>query len=379
MSDTEQEKITTALNKNERKFQYLQASLQGEALNVVRSLEISNNTYEVAWNLLKRRYDNKKLMISTHIKAIFNITEITKESHAALRNLCDSLQKHLRALEMLKQPVKMWDLILLHIMSTKLDYNTNKEWETLISKKGEDDMPTVNELIEFLHQRCRLLETIQKTTIEKNKNIDNHKSQYAKRKPERSAAFVATTEQSDPQFYNSSKIDLLLGAGIFYDLLLSGRIRGSRNTLTFVETTLGWIAGGQTCSTNNRQDSEHSVCKLTLEKQMELFWKIEELDETRNWSKEEQECEDHFVENFRRQPTGEFIVKLPFNHNKQKIGESKTVALKRFLTQEQRILHNKVLHRQYCEFMNEYESSGHMTPINNIPSEHYCTDNIVNS
>ncbi|KAK9759082.1 hypothetical protein QE152_g328 [Popillia japonica] len=139
---------------------------------------------------------------------------------------------------------------------------------------------------------------------------------------------------ADPQFYNSSKIDLLLGAGIFYDLLLSGRIR---------ETTLGWIAGGQTCSTNNRQDSEHSVCKLTLEKQMELFWKIEELDETRNWSKEEQECEDHFVENFRRQPTGEFIVKLPFNHNKQKIGESKTVALKRFLTQEQRILHNKAI------------------------------------
>lgn len=179
---------------NVRKFQYLQASLQGDALNVIRSLEISNDTYEIAWKLLKKRYHNKKLMISTHIKAIFSIPDVTKESYVSLRSLCDSLQKHLRALEMLKQPVQSWDLIVLHILSNKLDYSTNKEWETLLSKKGESEMPSVNEFIDFLHQRCMLLEAIYKNKTDKSKQLDLPKTQYTKRNFGNSSAFIATTE-----------------------------------------------------------------------------------------------------------------------------------------------------------------------------------------
>lgn len=55
---------------NIQKLQYLKASLTADASNVISSLEISDLNYKVAWNLLKERYDNKRVIIHTHIKAI---------------------------------------------------------------------------------------------------------------------------------------------------------------------------------------------------------------------------------------------------------------------------------------------------------------------
>jgi len=47
---------------NVQKFQYLRASLTGDAKNIVNSLEISNTNYDVAWTLLKERYDNQRVI-----------------------------------------------------------------------------------------------------------------------------------------------------------------------------------------------------------------------------------------------------------------------------------------------------------------------------
>ncbi|CAK1592761.1 unnamed protein product [Parnassius mnemosyne] len=49
---------------------------------------------------------------------------------------------------------------------------------------------------------------------------------------------------ADPQFYMSKEIDLLLGAGIFYDLLLLGHIRLGPNRPHLIETVLGWVVSG---------------------------------------------------------------------------------------------------------------------------------------
>lgn len=55
---------------NVQKLQYLWASLTGEASDVVSSLEISDLNYEVAWDLLKERYDNQRVIVHAHIKSI---------------------------------------------------------------------------------------------------------------------------------------------------------------------------------------------------------------------------------------------------------------------------------------------------------------------
>ncbi|KAK9498852.1 hypothetical protein O3M35_003408 [Rhynocoris fuscipes] len=45
---------------------------KGEASQILSSLEITCSNYTIAWDLLKERYDNKKLIINSHIKSIFD-------------------------------------------------------------------------------------------------------------------------------------------------------------------------------------------------------------------------------------------------------------------------------------------------------------------
>jgi len=84
-----------------QKFHYLKSSLKGE---VIQSLEISSNNYKEAWHILKRRYDNKRLIIQKHIKALFDLQPIIKENHTGLRHLVDGILKHLRALKAIGRP-----------------------------------------------------------------------------------------------------------------------------------------------------------------------------------------------------------------------------------------------------------------------------------
>lgn len=53
------------------KFHYLRLSLKGEAASVISSLEICEENYDTAWQLLKNRYENKPLLINNHVEALF--------------------------------------------------------------------------------------------------------------------------------------------------------------------------------------------------------------------------------------------------------------------------------------------------------------------
>ncbi|XP_072764624.1 uncharacterized protein [Anoplolepis gracilipes] len=48
---------------NVQKLHYLRSALAGEAAKVINALEITNDNYTLAWNLLKKRYENKRLIV----------------------------------------------------------------------------------------------------------------------------------------------------------------------------------------------------------------------------------------------------------------------------------------------------------------------------
>ncbi|EFN85207.1 hypothetical protein EAI_14830, partial [Harpegnathos saltator] len=65
---------------NIQKLHYLKASFTGEASNVINGLEISDVNYEVAWDLLKTCYDNKRIIVQTHLKAIIDLPSMKKKN-----------------------------------------------------------------------------------------------------------------------------------------------------------------------------------------------------------------------------------------------------------------------------------------------------------
>ncbi|KAH8344972.1 hypothetical protein KR084_010591, partial [Drosophila pseudotakahashii] len=53
---------------------------------------------------------------------------------------------------------------------------------------------------------------------------------------------------ADPLFHKPQRVDLLLGADAFFDLLKDGRLRCKQDSLTLRETVFGWIVSGR-CKT----------------------------------------------------------------------------------------------------------------------------------
>lgn len=159
------------------KFHYLRTSLKGNASSVIQSLEFTANNYKIAWELLTERYNNKKILINNHIQALFNVEQVQKDSSKSLRFLVDIINKNLRSLNILDQPTDQWDVLIIFMMSKKLDFISNRQWEEFKSSLSEQ--PTLKQFITFLNNRAELLETLSSNKqLHKNPQTDTqvHKS-----------------------------------------------------------------------------------------------------------------------------------------------------------------------------------------------------------
>lgn len=153
------------------RFHYLRSSLTGDAAQVISGLETTAENYHSAWTLLVERYDNKRLAIHNHVKALFDLLPMQKESYISIRQLLDNLNKHLRALESFNEPIKHWDTLLIFLMCTKLDNISRREWEITVEKFT--DVPKTKDFTDFLNRRASLLETISTCKKPSNNVVSN--------------------------------------------------------------------------------------------------------------------------------------------------------------------------------------------------------------
>lgn len=64
----------------------------------------------------------------------------------------------MRALKKLGEAVDSWDCLLIHLIATKLDIITKREWEAFSAKLAE---PKISDVKGFLTERCNVLETLE--------------------------------------------------------------------------------------------------------------------------------------------------------------------------------------------------------------------------
>lgn len=145
-----------------QKLQYLRSSLTGDACDIISALEISDANYKVAWRMLKERYDNKRVIVHTHVKAIIELPSMQKENATELRQIADGAFKHIHALRALNRPTEQWDDLLVCIVCSKLDSLTVREWQTSLTGS---DIPTFKGLITFIAHRCQVLEATGKPNV----------------------------------------------------------------------------------------------------------------------------------------------------------------------------------------------------------------------
>ncbi|XP_071580995.1 uncharacterized protein [Temnothorax nylanderi] len=180
---------------------------------------------------------------------------------------------------------------------------------------------------------------------------------------------------ADPRFHESSEIDALIGAELFWDLLCVGQVKSSQAHPTLQKTRLGWILAGG-LGNPSKQDLKIQACHATvtnlqLHEELTRFWQQEDIsNSTANYTIEEAICKKHFADNVFQNRSGRYVVKLPVKeHVMAKIGQSRNIAMKRLLAMERRFKRDPKLEEQYVRFMQEYLTLGHMKSVNEQPND----------
>lgn len=135
----------------------MRASLIGKAPENIRNLSFSNDNYTTAWKSLYERYNDKRILIFKHIRALFFLEQIQKESSGKLRHIVDCTTKNLRSLKLLFNEEQLSEALLIYLVTSKLDPTTNCEWE----EKQTSDKFKYLELEDFLKLKASLLEEIE--------------------------------------------------------------------------------------------------------------------------------------------------------------------------------------------------------------------------
>ncbi|XP_066592941.1 uncharacterized protein [Prorops nasuta] len=172
-------------------------------------------------------------------------------------------------------------------------------------------------------------------------------------------------ELADNFAATKAPIDILLGADYFPALIEGPVIRSPDRSLVAQKTIFGWLVSGVLPSPVRHSALTVHHCS-GLEKTLRDFWELEEVPEVKSVSTEDSLCEQHFVNTFSRTPSGRFVVALPFRSEESKLslGSSSRAAEKTLSRILRKLERSPSQEDSYSQFLREYQSLGHMSPIN---------------
>ncbi|XP_033339833.2 uncharacterized protein LOC117228236 [Megalopta genalis] len=130
------------------KFHLLKSYLRGDAATVIAALNATEDNYSVAWNLLQKRFDNPRKTVQAHVRALFELPEVSRGCPSALRVLADRVEMHINALRSLDQTIGCHEMFI-YVVTSKIDKITRIHWERTIE---DGVLPTVQDLIKFLNK-----------------------------------------------------------------------------------------------------------------------------------------------------------------------------------------------------------------------------------
>ncbi|XP_053686921.1 uncharacterized protein LOC128736463 [Sabethes cyaneus] len=177
---------------------------------------------------------------------------------------------------------------------------------------------------------------------------------------------IPNLELADPRFHASTEIDMIIGGEVYHELHTGSKSSLGEGLPLVIETVFGWTVAGPVSVQTTKIPQ---VCHLTtvdrnLEQALQRFWELETVEPCTLYSAEESQCENLYTATTTRESSGRYIVRLPLTHDPLvSLGESRSVAERRFLNLERRLERDPSVKESYHHFMREYETLHHMRRI----------------
>ncbi|KAL0892289.1 hypothetical protein ABMA27_015463 [Loxostege sticticalis] len=189
--------------------------------------------------------------------------------------------------------------------------------------------------------------------------------------------FPSHVKLADDNFFICDKIGMLLGADVFFQVLLREQLPVPSSGLVLQNTFFGYVVAGRAghsgastssclasnfCCTQQTQDDFFSK----LDHNVSQFWQSEKVPEVFTEANSEQELTEHIFQETVVLKDNKFEVSLPLKQDvtNLNLGDSLTCALKRFLNLESRFKKDNSLFLKYKAFIDEYVELGHAKYVN---------------
>ncbi|XP_055623704.1 uncharacterized protein LOC129767108 [Toxorhynchites rutilus septentrionalis] len=169
-----------------QKMHYLKAALKGEAHQIISSILVSTENYQIALKAIEERYDNPNLLIKRHISALFSIPTLKRESASGLSELLDQFDRHVSVLNQLEGPDRHWNSVLVESLSRRLDSVTLREWE---KQCKDNERPTYEQLVNFVRKQARMLLSVK---LSQNASVFSNDE----KRPTKTGSTLVATEPS---------------------------------------------------------------------------------------------------------------------------------------------------------------------------------------
>lgn len=138
---------------NTTKFHYLRTSLKGEALSIVSCYPLEPQNYDLAYDMLKKRYQNTRRLAAMYVNKILDFKPLTNGSYQNLNSFLSAHECNMSAMLALGID-DLGDFLKFQISLRNLDPNTRRAFEESCTS-GE--IPTYLSLMQFVTERSRKL------------------------------------------------------------------------------------------------------------------------------------------------------------------------------------------------------------------------------
>ncbi|KAJ0179564.1 hypothetical protein K1T71_005276 [Dendrolimus kikuchii] len=172
---------------------------------------------------------------------------------------------------------------------------------------------------------------------------------------------------ADPTYMNPGKIDVLLGAEVYCDILLNGVMKHPQGHLLAQNTILGWIISGRVSQEVTTPNVISLHVQTRVDDLLKQFWEVENEPPSikKKMTIDEKRCEELYESTTVRARDGRYIVRLPFNSDNPECqyGEHKIIAEKRLKYLERKLEKKPKLYQDYRNVIEEYLELGHMKSV----------------